>query len=291
MTLRPEHATVMNGYLRAILGGDSASAGRLLDDDFVETYPQSGERISGRVNATEASARQPGGVTLIGEAHLSSCGEDRILVEALLDYGGPRYWMVGLYEISRGRLHRSTAYFAAPFAAPDWRTRWVERFDPLDPVAWAGDGDGKAVERAEIERVARLVASDQVAQVRARMHPDYRGSYMQSGETFDYEGLVAIDAEYPGGLPSMRLNRVEGESERWIINPANVPVRVSGGGDTWLTEYLMRYPSGERFHGVGFQIHRDQLVWRQRFYYCAPFEAAAFRADLVERIDPVATLD
>lgn len=291
MSLRAEHAAVMDRYLRAVVTRDFAAAASLLDDDFVETFPQSGERIAGRENAAEAIARQPGGVSLVGDQHLTSCGEDRVLVETLLDYGGPRYWWVGSYEISRGRIHRSTAYFAAPFPAPGWRSGWVEMFDPLDPAEWAGDGDGQAVGRAEIERVARVAASDHVAEVRTATHPDYRGSYAQSGERFDFEAMVTIDAEYPGGLPSMRLSRIEGDSERWIISPANVPVRVSGGGDTWLTEFLMRYPSGERFHGVAVHILRRGLVWRQRFYYCAPFDAASFRADLVERIDPVATID
>ena len=142
-----------------------------------------------------------------------------------------------------------------------------------------------------MERRVRAAADDRAQVVRAATHPDYRGQFVQSGKRFDYDGLEAMNAAYPGGLPQMRLNRLEGDSERWIIDPSNTPVRVSGGGDTWLTEILMRYPSGEPFHGVALLIHRAGLVWRQRYYYCAPFEAADFRADLVERIDPVATLD
>ncbi len=291
MGLRTEHAAVMAGYFQAIVDRDFTTAARLLDDDFVEVYPQSGERIAGRDAAAEAIARQPGGVTVVGDPHLTSCGEDRVIVEALLDYDGPLYWMVGLYQISRGRIHASSAYFAAPFPAPDWRAHWVEPFDPLGPAAWTGDGDGGAIARAEMERIARAGASDDVAIVRSSTHPDYRGWYAQSGESFDLENLLAIDAAYPGGLPSMQVKKVEGESERWILDPANLPMRVSGGGDTWFSEFLMRYPSGEHYFGVAVHILRRGLIWRQRFYYCAPFEPAPFRADLVERIDPVETLD
>ena len=291
MGLRAEHAAIIDRYLRAVVAGDSATAGSCLDDDFVEIYPQSGERIVGRVDAMKALALQPGRPLPDGDLHLTSCGEDRVMLETLLDYGSSRYWLVALYEISRGLIHRSTAYFAAPFPAPDWRSGWVERFDPLDPGPWQVDGDGTAVDRSVVERLARAVAADDVPTIRAGAHPEYRGSFVQSGEAFDLEGLVAMNAAYPGGLPAMEVNRVEGDSERWVVGPSNLPIRITGGGDTWFGELLMRYPSGERFHGVWVQILRRRLLWRQRFYYCAPFEPAPFRADLVERIEPLSTLD
>jgi hypothetical protein len=118
------------------------------------------------------------------------------------------------------------------------------------------------------------------------LHPDFRGSFPQSGERFDFAGLAAVDAHYPGGLPEMELNWLAGATERWIVNPANVPVRVTGGGDIWAGEVLMGYPSGERYFGVTVQLYRERRVWRQRYYYFAPFEAASFRGDLVARIDP-----
>ena len=42
MGLRTEHAAVMAGYFQAIVDRDFTTAARLLDDDFVEVYPQSG---------------------------------------------------------------------------------------------------------------------------------------------------------------------------------------------------------------------------------------------------------
>ena len=200
MALRPDHATAMRRYIRALLG-DPAAADGLFADDYEEIYPQSGERLMGGADAMAAVRRQPVGLGLLGEAHLTSCGEDRVFVEALFDYGETRWWLVSLYELHRGQLHHATAYFGQPFAAPDWRAEWAERFDPLDPAAWLGDGDGREVERAEFERLIRATTSGRLAETQPWIHPDYRGSFPQSGERFDEAGLQAVDERYPGGLP------------------------------------------------------------------------------------------
>ena len=284
MGLRADHAALMERYLAQFAGGPAPRA--FYDDDYVEVYPQSGEQVAGPSRAIEAIRRQPADVTIAGTPQLASLGEDRVLVEALFDYGGPRWWMVALFETNAGRLHRTTAYFGEPFEAPAWRAAWAERFDPLDPAAWDGDGDGQPVEEAEVDRVVKAAIGGDIEVVRAMAHPDYRGSFPQSGERFDLAGLEAVDAHYPGGLPEMELNWLAGATERWIVNPANVPVRVTGGGDIWAAEVLLRYPSGERYFGVTVQLYRERRVWRQRYYYFAPFEAASFRGDLVDRIDP-----
>ena len=285
MGLRADHAALMERYLAQFAGGPSPRAS--YDDDYVEVYPQSGEQVVGPSEAIEAIRRQPAGVTIAGGPHLTSCGEDRVLLEALFDYGGPRVVARRPVRGPRRPAPPTTAYFGEPFEAPAWRAAWAERFDPLDPAAWDGEGDGQPVERGR-RRPGRPGARSAATSTccRAAAHPDYRGSFPQSGERFDFAGLEAVDEHYPGGLPEMQLNWVAGATERWIVNPANVPVRVTGGGDSWVGEVLMRYPSGERYFGVTVQVYRDRRVWRQRYYYFAPFEAAPFRGDLVDRIDP-----
>jgi hypothetical protein len=32
-----------------------------------------------------------------------------------------------LVQVRDGKIYRETAYFAAPFEAPEWRAPWVER--------------------------------------------------------------------------------------------------------------------------------------------------------------------
>jgi len=33
------------------------------------------------------------------------------------------------YELREGKMFRDTRYYAEPFDAPGWRTRWVERME------------------------------------------------------------------------------------------------------------------------------------------------------------------
>jgi hypothetical protein len=72
----------------------------LAADDFIQEWPQSGERIRGRDNA-----------------------------KAINDnYGdGTPVSYVGIAELREGKLAHITEYFANPFEAPAWRSRWVER--------------------------------------------------------------------------------------------------------------------------------------------------------------------
>jgi hypothetical protein len=66
--------------------------------------------------------------------------------------------------------------------------------------------------------------------------------------------------------------------------PARVH-RTVGRGDLWVNECTVRY-DGERPHkGVGIMEFRDGKVFRERIYVGEPWEAPAWRAQWVERMD------
>lgn len=49
------------------------------------------------------------------------------MLEVDLDYGQGPVHGVTLMEFEDGMLARQTDYFAEPFEAPEWRSKWVER--------------------------------------------------------------------------------------------------------------------------------------------------------------------
>jgi hypothetical protein len=50
------------------------------------------------------------------------------VVEGVIDYGEGRVLdLVGLSELKDGKMWPERWYFAEPFEAPEWRSRWVER--------------------------------------------------------------------------------------------------------------------------------------------------------------------
>jgi len=98
-------------------------------DDFVEEYPQSGERLSKAASMKmsesypEMSGTQP---TFKYRRMLG--GDDLFVIEGTIDYGdGVPVSYVGIGEMRDGKVARLTEYFANPFPAPEWRAPFVER--------------------------------------------------------------------------------------------------------------------------------------------------------------------
>ena len=102
-------------------------------DDFVQEWPQSGERLT-----KEASMR-------LGEKYegLSGTspkftykrmvgGGDVFVIEGTIVYGdGIPVSYVGIGELRDGKVAKMTEYFANPFEAPAWRADFVERMEPV----------------------------------------------------------------------------------------------------------------------------------------------------------------
>ena len=104
-------------------------------------------------------------------------------------------------------------------------------------------------------------------------HQDYLVEFPQSGERMDRDGLRRLQETFPGGVaPRIQLRR------------------VTGGGDVWFGESLIHYPDGTVVHGVSRVEFRDGKMWRETRYYGEPFEAPAWRAQWVERIEEPAVL-
>lgn len=94
-------------------------------DDAVVEYPQSGERMRGRVNIRAAEENYPGlpKVTMRRKLVVG----DLAIVESDLDYQGTPYHEVSVFEFEDGKIVRLTQYFPEPFEAPESRARWTER--------------------------------------------------------------------------------------------------------------------------------------------------------------------
>jgi hypothetical protein len=50
------------------------------------------------------------------------------VVEMILDSDGKGMNVCEIVEFEDGKIKRDSGYFAEPFAAPEWRAKWVERF-------------------------------------------------------------------------------------------------------------------------------------------------------------------
>jgi hypothetical protein len=102
-------------------------------DDFVEEWPQSGERLTKAASARlaqhypEMSGTSP---KLTYKRMLG--GGDVFVIEGTIDYGdGIPVSYVGIGELRGGKIAKMTEYFANPFEAPAWRADFVEKMEPV----------------------------------------------------------------------------------------------------------------------------------------------------------------
>ncbi|MCU1517357.1 MAG: hypothetical protein JWQ75_2078 [Pseudarthrobacter sp.] len=97
----------------------------LFHDDAVMHWPQSGEIVRGAENRRGIYGAFPQLPTITPRRMLS--GGNLVIAEALLDYDGPQYETVFIFEFRDGRIAKETAYWSEGFDAPEWRAQWVEK--------------------------------------------------------------------------------------------------------------------------------------------------------------------
>jgi hypothetical protein len=111
-----------------------------------------------------------------------------------------------------------------------------------------------------------LAAMDPALEYEAR-HEDFTVDFPQSGERLDRDGLRKLQEHFPGGPPEIRQRR------------------LSGCGDLWVSEATIRYADGKLYHSANVIEFRDGKIWKETRYYAEPFEAPAWRAQWVRRIE------
>jgi ketosteroid isomerase-like protein len=139
---------IVERFVQAQASTEPGLGDEYIAEDLVEDYPQSGERIRGRANRRAIFENYPGRTghdfgenqvrNVVGDdqwvmtpamtlARVNGSGE-RFTASGLITYpNGERWHLVQLIELRGGKIARLTTFFAAPFEAPAWRAKWVER--------------------------------------------------------------------------------------------------------------------------------------------------------------------
>lgn len=136
-------------YMQLLNARDFEGLRPILDPDYVEEYPQSGERIRGPDALMAVLAAYPGGIGSIDAERSRVVGSDEhwlmtptftalrvtgsgdvhtILVKARAA-DDAEWHVICLVRLRNGRIWRATYFFAPEIDAPEWRAGIVERFD------------------------------------------------------------------------------------------------------------------------------------------------------------------
>jgi ketosteroid isomerase-like protein len=123
----PENRRVVERLIECINQRRVEVMDELFHEDAVMDWPQSGEKVVGGDNRRAVYGAFPG-LPNITPRRMVAAG-DLVVAEASLDYGGPVFKTVFIFELRHGKIARETAYWAEPFDPPQWRSRWVELAD------------------------------------------------------------------------------------------------------------------------------------------------------------------
>lgn len=141
---------IVERYARAMGSFDKEAIQALLHDDFVDEYPQSGERIVGKANLRAMVENYPGfdREPLHGELRPVMGADDSFVVgpsynivqvigsgdefgvSGILHYPNDETWhIVQFVRLRDGKIWRVVSYFGQPFDPPEWRRQYVELSD------------------------------------------------------------------------------------------------------------------------------------------------------------------
>jgi ketosteroid isomerase-like protein len=136
MTTETRNREAIEAFRQALEAQDMSALGQFVNeyaaDDFVEEWPQSGERIRGKDAMARMNEQYEGATGTSPKMTLRRILSEGDLgvVEGTIDYGdGTPVSYVGIAEFRDGKVGRLTEYFANPFEAPEWRRPFVERMD------------------------------------------------------------------------------------------------------------------------------------------------------------------
>jgi hypothetical protein len=133
-------------YFQALNDRDWTGMEKLLGAGWFQELPQSGERIRGRENFLAVLKNYQGGLPEVETRQISGSQDtwvstpmftvlkitgsgDHYTSESLATYPDGSTWhAIDIFRFREGTLLNQTSYFATPFEAPEWRSRWVERF-------------------------------------------------------------------------------------------------------------------------------------------------------------------
>ena len=123
--------------------------------------------------------------------------------------------------------------------------------------------------RAVVEQMMAAMQAGDIPAATANLADDAVVEWPQSGERIvGRDACKTVYLNYPGGPPSYEVRRITGEGDHFTVEAVG-----DYGGQKTLTVMLVEL--------------RDGKVVRQTDYWSDPFEAPAWRAQWVERMEPV----
>jgi hypothetical protein len=118
--------SALDDHWRASAAGDLDAEHDIYDDNAVCEYPQSGERIVGRVSLQALRSHHPDKPSGFNVKKIQGQGALWV-TEYIISYKGRATYTVSIMEFRNAKVVHETQYFSEPFEAPGWRSQWVQQ--------------------------------------------------------------------------------------------------------------------------------------------------------------------
>jgi hypothetical protein len=116
---------ILNLHWQASAAGDVELEHDIYDDNAICVYPQSGERIIGRINLQALRSHHPDKPSGFDVNRIIGNGEIWV-TEYTIRYKEKAFFTVSIMEFRNDKVVHETQYFAESFDAPNWRSQWVQ---------------------------------------------------------------------------------------------------------------------------------------------------------------------
>lgn len=125
----PDEASknVVTRFWATMQTNDFEAAARLLSDDFVLEWPQSGERIRGPENFAAFNAHYPAAGRWQFTVHRIIAQGDQVVTDVGVTDGQVIARAITFSTVHGGRIVSQVEFWPDPFEPAAWRAQWVER--------------------------------------------------------------------------------------------------------------------------------------------------------------------
>jgi ketosteroid isomerase-like protein len=118
---------IVQAFWTAMQTNDFQAAGQLLHDDYILDWPQSAERIRGRMNFVAVNENYPAHGRWQFTIHRIIAEGNEAVSDVEVTDGTITARAITFSTVQDGKIIRQIEFWPDAFEAPAWRARWVER--------------------------------------------------------------------------------------------------------------------------------------------------------------------
>lgn len=118
---------ILENFWGTMETNDFYAASRLLHDDYLLEWPQSGERILGRDNFATINTNYPAESKWHFNVNQIVAEGDMVVTDVSVTEAKTTGRAITFSTIRDGKIWKQVEFWPDPFEAPAWRAKWIQK--------------------------------------------------------------------------------------------------------------------------------------------------------------------